>query len=176
MPMTKITIIKTATKLNKKIILNYMIMTPGSDEKTHKENEVFFLKERFDGKSLVEKYDVNLLIAKYTGYYGHELYDTCENKFSGKIFFKEWWKSFSRDQRSFATLIQPSKNLTVENALKLESALLKKIFKNQMKRRTNFFSLHRFLSLKEKNNRYLDMWKEALIEYDKKQEVVSIEN
>jgi radical SAM superfamily enzyme YgiQ (UPF0313 family) len=174
-------IVKNATKLKNEYKgfaprLNFMIMTPGADLETHEENCDFFLKERFDGKSLVEKFDVNLLIAKYTAYYGHELYDVCESKFGGSIFFKEWWKIFSRDQRSYATFIQPSKDLTVEKALKLESALLNIIFKKQMARKNEFFSFPRFLGLIKKNNQYLESWKEALIEYEIKQKMVSIEN
>ena len=156
-------IVKIATNLNLKINLNYMIMTPGSDRKTYEENEVFFLKERFNGKSLVDKYNVNLSIAKYTAYFGHKLYDECQKSFGGKIYYKQWWKSFSRDQRSYATLVKPSKDLTVVNALKLESILLKKNFKKQMARQNEFYTFPRFLYLKKKNDQYLEMWKKALI-------------
>ena len=151
-------------------------MTPGSDRKTHRENQKFFLKERFGGKSLVEKFDVNLLIAKYTAFFGHKLYENCESEFGGKIFPKNWWKSFSKDQRIDATLIQPSKFLTVENALKLETDLLKTIFQKQIARKNDFFSFPRLLGLIKKNHQYLEKWKESLIDYDKRQKEISIEN
>ena len=69
----------------------------------------------------------------------------------------------NRFQRSYATLVKPSKDLTVVNALKLESILLKKIFKKQMARQNEFYTFPRFLYLKKKNDQYLEMWKKALI-------------
>ncbi len=133
-------IIQIANDIKLTFLLNYILSPPGSDFQTFKENMDFFLEKRFNGLSLIKKYDVNLYFSKYSGLYGSKIYDEIESIYGGKIYFKNWWKIFHEDQRALSALIEPSKVLTLIQSLKLDETFLKELFKKQFARKNNFYN------------------------------------
>ncbi len=150
-------IIKIVNILDLDVNLNYMLLTPGSDLLTYEENRHFLLGKRFNGKSLVEKYNVNLWLGKYHAYFGHKLYEECEEVYGGQIFYKKWWRMFVKNQRLLCVMVDPSSELSLKEGFKLEVKIMAEIFKIQMKRKNKFFSLVRLLELKMKGEEILKL-------------------
>ncbi|MHA1724232.1 MAG: B12-binding domain-containing radical SAM protein [Promethearchaeota archaeon] len=153
-------IIHIANDIQLIVIFNYILSSPGSNFQTFKEITNFFLKKQFNGLSLVEKYDVNLFFSKYSGLYGSKIYDEIESIYGGKIYYKNWWKIFHENQRALSALIEPSKDLTLIQSLKLDEVFIKEVFKKQYARKNNFYNPAKLLRLNYEYKILLEILKE----------------
>ncbi len=145
-------IIKEGNKLELLIKYNLLIGLPGSTKETIKENCDFFLKKRFDGESLLDKFKVIFKFNKYFAYIGSEIYNIAEEKFGARIYHKEWWKMFRKDQAYLAALVDPSKDLTFKESINLNLKFIKEVFikQNKLKNPVYSFSILRdFLRSKD---------------------------
>ena len=103
-----IEIIKKANEINLPFVLNYMYGVPGTDWTTIKEEQEFFFKKKYNGKSLIEKYFITLKLNKYMAYIGTNTYKTAKREFGTKFHYPQWWKIF----RSFKSTSLPSEPKT----------------------------------------------------------------
>ena len=110
-------LIKHSNKINLNVVFFYLIVLPGEDFKCIEETIHFFLNPRFEGKSLVEKYNLNLNFSKYALHPGSVFYDTAEELYGSKFYHKEWWKILDENKEYFSVLIDPSRNLTLKESL-----------------------------------------------------------
>ncbi|MFX1596638.1 MAG: B12-binding domain-containing radical SAM protein, partial [Promethearchaeota archaeon] len=81
-----------SNQINLNIWMFLIIGLPGETIEVIKDNRDFFLEQRFNGKSLSELYNIILDIRYYKAIPGSLIYNSCENKYGSKIFFKKWWR------------------------------------------------------------------------------------
>lgn len=156
-------IIQVSAEIELTILLNYILSPPGSDAHTIKESWNFFLEKRFKGKSLVERYNINLYFSKYSALYGSKIFDDVEDKFGGKIYFKQWWKIFNEDQRALSALVEPSLTLSLIKSLNMNQDFLKQLFRLQINRKNEFYHPAKFLKLNHENMKLLQFLGESEI-------------
>jgi radical SAM superfamily enzyme YgiQ (UPF0313 family) len=125
-------IVKVSNDIDLIILFYYYVAIPGSDQQTIKENKDFFLKKRFNGKSLVEQYDVNFKYINYAVFKGTKLYDECESEFGSRIFYRKWWKRFDDYSQYYSALIDPSEDLNLTQAIKNDLIFFRKVYKAQI--------------------------------------------
>lgn len=150
-------IIKISNKIDLPIFFNYLIGVPGSDKETMKENEDFFLSERFNGKSLADKYHIILKFNKFLGYFGSELYNKADELYGTKYYYKKWWKIFDEDQVYYASLVNPSNNLTFKESINLSLNFIREFLKKQNKNGNPYYSLVNLLRWKEEGIQGYDL-------------------
>lgn len=148
-------IIQIANEIDLVVLLNYIVSPPGSDQNTIKENEDFFLKRRFDGYSLIEKFNVNLCFSKYSALFGSRIYDEIEEKYNGIIYFKEWWKIFHEDQRILSALVEPSDTISLLESINRNRNFINSLFKEQLSRKNNFYHPAKLLRLNHENKKMI---------------------
>lgn len=137
-----------SNKLNVSLIFGLIIGCPGSTLTTFKENEKFFLKKRFNGRSLVDKYIVDLKFGKYLPLLGEKLTYECESSYNAKIYYKEWWKEFDKDQMVLASTVEPNNIFSLEKCLNLNYRFIKEIFETQINKNIKYYSIGRLLKIK----------------------------
>ena len=155
-------IIEISNNLDLPITYFYLTGLPGSDEDTIKESRDFFLEKKFDGKSLIEKYKVNLLFERYIALNGSEIYYTSEDLYGTKIHFKEWWKIFDKDQVYYSLLVEPSKNLSFKESIKLNSDYIKEILLKQREIGNPYYSFEDTIVLVERRNKMIDFYENII--------------
>ncbi len=137
-------LIKQANNLNIPIVFLCMGAAPGSDEKTIIESSNFFFGKRFSGKSLIERYKVNLQFEKFAIFPGSTFYEKGEKMFNAKYYYKEWWKIFDKYQAAYSTMIRPSKNISFPETMNTLINFLRKLYKSQLKLRNPSYNLIEF--------------------------------
>jgi len=151
-------LIKYSNKISLNIVFFYLIGLPGEDLDCIKETTQFFLKPRFEGKSLVEKYNINLNFSKYALHPGSVFYNTAEEQYGSKFYYKEWWKILHENKEYFSALIDPSNKLTLKESLYYNLRYINEIFERQMKKGNKFYTRMRYLVLKKKFNKLLEIY------------------
>ncbi len=146
-------IIKKANEIKLPIVLNYMYGVPGTDWTTSKEEQEFFFKKKYNGKSLIEKYIITLKLNKYMAYIGTNTYYTAEREFGTKFHFPKWWKIFDKDQIFFASLVDPSINLSFIESYNYAIKLIKDLMKIQSKLGNPSYSIEKLLNFKKDEGR-----------------------
>jgi len=145
------TVIKKANELDLPIIFNYLIGLPGSDKETIDESRNFFLSKRFEGKSLIETYNIILKINKYFAYFGSDIYNNAEGQYGTVFYYKKWWKIFDKDQAYYAALVDPSKDLSFNESIDLNLKFIRQIWKMQNKLGNPYYSFYNLLKRKEES-------------------------
>ncbi|TFF99384.1 MAG: hypothetical protein EU541_05035 [Promethearchaeota archaeon] len=123
-------IIKKADEIGCSINLNFLFCMPGTTKEILEEERSFFMEKRYDGKSLAEKYRFTLGLNVFMAYYGTKIYDDAE-KIGATIYFKEWWKKFHHNQLFYASLVDPSEDLTFLDSYSYYTNLIKQILIKQ---------------------------------------------
>ncbi|MHA1490786.1 MAG: B12-binding domain-containing radical SAM protein [Promethearchaeota archaeon] len=156
-------IIQEGNELNIPIVFYYLIGLPGADKETINESRAFFLKKRFDGKALIEKYKINLDISKYVALFGSEIYNNAEKKYGAKIYYKKWWKLFTKNQPYYAALVDPNKDLSLLELFNLSYDYIKQIFYWQSKLNNPHFSFQSYLLYKTIANKISKLYEKKIL-------------
>ncbi len=120
-------------------IFFYFIGAPGSDMDTIKENYNYFFTPRENGRSIIESYKINLYLAKYIAYIGSSIFEISEELFGTKIYFKEWWKIFDKNQVLYGGLVDPSQTHSLIDSIKNNYELITRIYKAQFKFNKSYY-------------------------------------
>lgn len=155
--------IKMANKIEHPIIFYYMGAIPGSDNETMEENSKFFFEERFSGKSLIEKYKVNLLIQKFGLLPGNTLYEKGEKMLGFKSYFKQWYKLFDKNQTFYSSIIKPSENLTFPETMNYLLDFVRKLYKGQRGLGNDFYILSKYIYQRKFYKKFLNIYKEKVL-------------
>ncbi|TXT64048.1 MAG: hypothetical protein BAJALOKI3v1_270030 [Promethearchaeota archaeon] len=153
-------IIVKCNELDLKAVFYYMMGVPGTDSKIFKENREFFLEPRFQGESLIEKYDINLSISKYIALCGSEIYKNAHKKYNAKVYCKEWWKRFHKYSPFLGALVDPEEHYSLLNCLNHEYGFIKQLFKAQLRRKNKFYSIPKLLIQKRNFELLKKLYKE----------------
>ncbi len=156
-------IIREANKLDLPISYYILMGLPGEDRSTIQENWDFFFQKRGDGKSLAEKYKINIRFNKYLAFSGSEVYSQAQNKYGAKIYYKNWWKIFNEKQPYYSMIVDPSKDFNFMDSLTLNFKFIKEIIKVQNALRNPFYSVFRLLSLKKQNFVNFNLYKKLML-------------
>ncbi|TFF98891.1 MAG: radical SAM protein [Promethearchaeota archaeon] len=153
-------IIIASNKYDVPILFNYFSVVPGSTWQTYMESENFFFKplNEKDGRSLSEKYKIDLIFATYAGYRGSKLVKNCKKRFGAKIYYKEWWKKCSKNQAMMASSIDPSSELSFPEALELAYNFGVRHFRNQRRLSNEWYSVVRFMALKTGKKKAIELY------------------
>ena len=127
-------LIKFSNNLEINPIFFYLIGAPGEDTNTIKESYKYFFTPRKSNQSIVERYSFNLLIAKYIAYIGSPIFDISEELYGTKIYFKEWWKIFDKNQLFYGGLVDPSATFSFIDSINKNHDLIIQIYKHQLKK------------------------------------------
>ena len=161
--------IKKSNELDTPIVFLYMGATPGMDERTMKETEEFFFDKRFSGKSLVEKYKVNLQIQKYAILPGNDFFNYGEILLGAKYYFKQWYRILDKEQAFYSTIIKPSKDLNFPSAMSFLINFIKKLYQAQMRLKNPFYTLSELLFHRKMYERFIQIYnaKAQILDTDK---------
>ncbi len=164
--------IKRANELDTPIIFLCMGAAPGMDEKTMKETTEFFFGKRFSGKSLVEKFKVNLQIQKYAILPGNDFYNNGEKTLGAKYYYKHWYRIFDSEQAFYSTIIKPSKDLNFPQAMDFLINFLGKLYKAQMKLKNPFYNLSEYFFHRKMYERFLVIYNTKVTEQEKEKQLI----
>lgn len=159
-------IIKFSSKINLSVTIDLIIGAPGETRETIQENKRFFLEKRFEGKSLIEKYNCRLYISKYKAYPFSKIYDDCESIHGGKIYYKKWWKSFLNNHRVFCRIVKPSKQLSFTKCLILNYEWLKEYISIAIKKSIKDYEKDDLKYLREGFLKLYLVYKNGINNYD----------
>ncbi|MBD3343026.1 MAG: hypothetical protein GF353_28270 [Candidatus Lokiarchaeota archaeon] len=151
-------IIKYSNEIGAQIIFLCMGASPGMDSETIKESTEFFLSKRFSGKSLIEKYPINLQIQKFAILPGNTFYENGENFLFSKFYFKKWWKIFDKEQALYSTLLKPSKYLSFSEAMGFLKDFLSKLYRAQMRLKNPSYNLPEYFFHQKLYKRTLELY------------------
>jgi radical SAM superfamily enzyme YgiQ (UPF0313 family) len=121
-------IIKKSNELDLFVRFTYLANLPGETRDIIREIEDFFFEKRFEGRSLVEKFKINIGKSYYVNYPRTEIY---ENYKEGSRNIKRWWRVFDKYQFFQGYFNEPSKDFTFLESVNLNSKIIKQIHKNQ---------------------------------------------
>jgi len=147
------------------IIMFLIIGLPGESKEVIESNRDFFLEKRFNGKSLSEKYNIILDIRYYKAIPGSTIYDTCENKYGGKIFYKKWWRRSLENHRVYNKIVKPSKELDFLDSLRLNYEWIKEFISFQISNGTHFYDKGDFKILREGYFKFSHLYKNREADY-----------
>ena len=139
---------------------------PGETRKVIEDNRNFFLEQRFNGMSLSEKYKIIVDIRYYKAIPGSTIYNTCENEYGGKIFYKGWWRMPLENHRVYNKIVKPSKHLDFLDSLKLNYIWIKEFVGQQIKNKTPFYDKSDFKILREGYFKLSYMYKNTNADYN----------
>jgi hypothetical protein len=154
-----------SNKIDLNIWMFLIIGLPGETKEIIQDNRNFFLEKRFNGKSLSEKYKIILDIRYYKAIPGSTLYDTCEEKYGGQIFYKNWWRLPLEDHRVYNKIVKPSKDLDYLDSLKLNYEWIKEFISFQIKNNTPYFNRGDFKILREGYFKFSHLYKNGKASY-----------
>ncbi|MFW9820481.1 MAG: B12-binding domain-containing radical SAM protein [Candidatus Thorarchaeota archaeon] len=154
-----------ANKIDLNIQMNVIIGLPGETEETIRENRAFFLEKRFNGMCLSEKYRIIVDIRYYKALPGSIIYNECEKKYGGKIYYKKWWRTPLENHRVYNKIVKPSKNLEFIDSLKLNYAWVKEFLGHQINNGTPFYDKGDFKILREGYFKFAHMHKKIDANY-----------
>ncbi|MBD3212317.1 MAG: hypothetical protein GF311_06895 [Candidatus Lokiarchaeota archaeon] len=161
-------IIVKCNELDLEAIFYYMMGVPGTNNEIFEENKKFFLEPRFQGKSLIEKYDINLSISKYIALCGSEIYTNAHKKYNAKIHYMEWWKHFHKYTHFLGALVDPEVDYSLIDCLNHQYGFIKKLFKAQLRRKNMFYSIPKLLIQKRNFDLLKQLYKEIGAEEQEK--------
>lgn len=153
--------IKIANKIDHPIIFYYMGAIACSDKKTMEENSNFFFEKRFSGKSLIERYKVNLLIQKYGFLPGNTLYLKGENSHGLKPCFKEWYKIFDKNQAFYSSIIE-SNDTSFPEIMNYLLDFVRDLYKSQIQLGNDFYSLSKLVYQRKFHKQFLKIYEEEV--------------
>lgn len=142
-------LIKFSNEINLNIWINLIIGLPGETKEIIKENRNFFLEKKINGKALSESYKIILCILHYKALPGSKIYNVCEKKYGGKIYYKKWWRKPLANHRVYNKVVKPSKNLEFLTSLRLNYEWIKEFVYHQIKNKTPFYDKGDFKILRE---------------------------
>jgi len=154
-----------SNEINLNISMFLIIGLPGETREVIEDNQKFFLEKRFNGKSLSEKYNIILDIRYYKAIPGHTLYDTCEEIYGGKIYYKGWWRMPLENHRVYNKIVKPNKNLNFLDSLRLNYEWVKKFLRDQINNKTPFYDKGDFKILREGYFKFTHMYKNKDVDY-----------
>lgn len=154
-----------SNEINSNIQMNLIIGLPGETKEVIEENQNFFLEKRLNGKSLSERYRIIIDIRYYKAIPGATLYDTCETEYGGKIHYKEWWKLPLADHRVYNKIIDPSRELSFLESLRLNYKWVKEFIRHQINNKTPFYDKGDFKILREGYFKFIHMYKNKDADY-----------
>ena len=154
-----------SNEINSNIQMNLIIGLPGETKEVIEENQNFFLEKRLNGKSLSEKYKIIIDIRYYKAIPGATLYNTCETEYGGKIHYKEWWKQPLADHRVYNKIVDPSRELSFLESLKLNYKWVKDFIRHQIDNKTPFYDKGDFKILREGYFKFIHMYKNKDADY-----------
>lgn len=155
-----------SNKIHLNIQMNIIIGLPGETKEIIEDNQKFFLEKRLNGKSLSEKYKIIIDIRYYKAIPGSTLYDTCEEIYGGKIYYKEWWKLPLVNHRVFNKIVKPSKSLDFLDSLRLNYKWIKEFIRNQISNKTPFYNKGDFKILREGYSKFTHIYKNGTLDYE----------
>jgi hypothetical protein len=155
-----------SNQLDIPIVFLYMGATPGMDKRTMKETEEFFFGKRFSGKSLLEKFHVNLQIQKYAILPGNDFFNNGETILGAKYYFKHWYRIFNIEQAFYSTILKPSKDLNFPRAMTFLIEFLRKLYKAQMRLKNPFYNLAEYYFHKKMYKRFLEIYNAKIKEQE----------
>lgn len=152
--------IKKSNELDTPIVFLCMGVTPGVDKNTIEEEKAFFFGKRFsDGKSLIDKYKINLQIQKFGLLPGNTFYDQGERIFDTKYHFKEWYRTiFEKEQALYSTIFETSKELAFTDAMNYLIGFLGKLYKSQIKLKNPFYNLSEYIYHRKLYDKILEIY------------------
>ncbi len=150
-------IIKFSNEIDFPISFFYIIGFPGTKKRTIKQSKKFFLKENRNGRSLIEQYKINIRYGIYKALPGSYFYDHTDN-IGLKIFYKEWWKVFSKDQFLLSQIVRPTKRLAFNKMLNLYQEYLKDIFRSQIELGNKYYSPYRYFKFRDELQNLIDLY------------------
>ena len=113
---------------------------PGSTKKQYNDFREFFFKKT-NGKSIMEKYNVNLRFMWYNLLpSANSLHLKCEKELGSRFFFKKWWKEFNSHSRLFGWFLKPSQTLSFEKYITETSQIMNEVFIVQEEKGNKFYS------------------------------------
>jgi len=154
-----------SNEINMNIRMFLIIGLPGETEKVIEDNQDFFLKKKFNGKSLSEINNIILDIRYYKAFPGATLYNTCETEYGGKIHYKEWWKLPLADHRVYNKIVDPSRELSFLDSLKLNYRWVKEFIRYQINNKTPFYNKGDFKILREGYFKFTHIYKNRDADY-----------
>lgn len=154
-----------SNEINSYIQMNIIIGLPGETKEVIKGNQNFLLEKRFNGKSLSEKYKIIIDIRYYKAIPGATLYDTCETEYRGKIHYKEWWKLPLANHRVYNKIVDPSRELSFLDSLRLNYKWVKEFIKHQINNKTPFYDKGDLKILREGYFKFVHMYKNKDADY-----------
>ncbi|MFX0035049.1 MAG: B12-binding domain-containing radical SAM protein [Candidatus Hermodarchaeota archaeon] len=158
-------LIRYSNEINLIIWVNLIIGLPSETKEVIKDNQRFFLEKRFNGKGLSERYKIILSILHYKALPGSIIYNDCEKKFGGKIYYKNWWRKPLANHRVYNKIVRPSKNLDFLTSLRLNYEWLKEFVQHQIKNKTPFYDKGDFKILREGYFKISYMYKNRDVDY-----------
>ncbi|MFX1445889.1 MAG: hypothetical protein ACFFHV_20930, partial [Promethearchaeota archaeon] len=164
--------IRKSNKLDTPIVFLYMGVTPGTDERTMKETTKFFFDKRFSGKSLVEKYNVNLQIQKYAILPGNDFFNYGENLLGAKYYFKQWYRILDKEQAFYSTILKPSKALNFPSAMNFLINFIKKLYKAQMGLKNRFYTLSEYLFHCKMYERFIQIYNAKVSDQEREKPLI----
>jgi hypothetical protein len=154
-----------SNEINVHIQMNIIIGLPGETKDVIEENKKFLLEKRYNGKSLSERYKIIIDIRYYKALPGATLYDSCETEFGGKIHYKEWWKLPLADHRVYNKIVDPSRELSFLDSLRLNYEWVKDFIKHQLNNKTPSYDNGDFKILREGYFKFTHMYKNEEANY-----------
>lgn len=132
-------LIEVSNQYGALVFLDYVFGFPGAGPGEFEDFDRFFFDKTAGGQSLMERYDVNLHIGTYSAFPGARAYEDCERRFGGKVYYKEWWKHFDKNQRHLAKVVSPRADVSVGDVLRGASRSIEKVYQAQSAKGNPFY-------------------------------------
>ncbi len=155
-----------SNEINTNIWIFLIIGLPSETRQTIKDNRDFFIGKRFGGKSLSEQYKIIMDIRYYKAIPPNIIYNECEVKYGGKIYYDKWWRKPLDDHRVYNKIVKPSKELDFLESLRLNYAWVKKYVSDQIKNKTPFFDKGDFKIMREGYFKFAHLYRNGEKDFD----------